>query len=797
MAVLPREEILKEKLTDHAIKNTSYRTDTKACMERARLWTESFRESEGQPMVIRRAKALANYLEKKTIFITAGELIVGATGKDPNSIPFYPEINEAQRLKTDIVLSRMLSADEQQELEEILDYWKGKTLEEVCLATLPDEAKKAVYPPEDWKQVDSHHYAHPLCAPTPDLEMLLSTGLYWIMKKVEARLARLDLFKLQSNALLQETIKKMDTLNAMLIVGQGAIRYARRYSELAKKLAEKETDPIRKKELGQIGENCARVPAEPAETFWQAIQAIWFVHLIDHCFEGPAGGLGQRFDQLLYPYYKRDVDAGRLTRETAQELFENLWIKYERSMNFLQPRPRRERYQGGSLNQNITIGGVDEDGNDTTNELSYLILDTTKSIRTVQPTISLMYNDRTPDDLLVKAWEVIMSGLGMPAIFNDGPVISHLLNRGIALKDARNNAVMGCMGINIPGKNTHTKGIAETYISIAKCLELALNDGVDILDGKQIGPNSGDPKKFGSIEGVMGALGTQIEYAARIGVLSTQIYRLKQAELLQRPFSSLLYKSAIERAEDVTSYEDYYWPWINITGAIDAADSLAAIKMLIFDDKKLTWDELLEALKADFDGCNNVRQLCLSAPKFGSDDDYVDKIAKDVFRLVNSIIEEIKDIRGVGHRAVYQSVAVFVRAGVVTAALPCGRKARQPLADGGASPEAGWGGDPIKVLRSVSKLDAVRPVRILLNQRIAPGTTARQFVNFIRAWGDLGCSHTQFNVFDVETLKDAQDNPEKYPDLIVRVAGYSVRFVYLDRTAQDAIIARAEQGLSS
>jgi formate C-acetyltransferase len=792
-----RSQRIRERLFEHAISGLEYRPETKADIERARYWTESFKETEGEPLVTRRAKALAHYLEKKTIFITEDELITGSVGRTPYHIIFYPEIESGQLLKTEFLTPGMLTPEEWDELEKILSYWKGKTLEEQCLAIFPDEVKNHVCPSWDWRQVNSHAYQHGRAAPMPDLEMLLSTGLDGIMKKIETRLAELDLLGISSNIELQQTISKRNVLNAMLIAAKGVITYVSRYSKLAREMAEEELSPIRKAELEQIAENCARVPREPAQTFWQALQAIWFVHLEDHVFEGPAGGLGQRFDQLLYPYYRRDIETGRLTREKAQELLENLWLKYEREINFLQPKERREEAEGGTMFQNVTIGGVDEYGNDATNELSYLILDTTKSVRTTQPTLSIRYHAGMPDDLLAKAWEVIKTGMGMPAFFNDKPMISHMLSRGVSLKDARNQSLMGCMGPGIPGKNTHAKEVGGQEISAAKCLEIALNNGIDMLDGKKIGPNTGDPTSFSRYEDVVAAFRVQVEYALKISAFTNQVYRLKQAELLQRPFSSCLCKSAIERAEDVTSYEDYDWPFMNVTGMIDAVDSLTAIKKLIFDDRKVTWNELLSALKADFKGYETVWQLCHGAPKFGSDDDYVDNIAKETFALINSEVEEIKDIRGRSLSPIYQSVAVFVKAGRVTAALPCGRKAREPLADGGASPETGFGQNPIEVLKSVSKIDHERPQRILLNQRLSLATTARQFVNLTRTWGELGISHTQFNVFDVNLMRDAQVHPEKYPDLIVRVAGYSAHFIFLNRVCQDAIIRRAEQSLAA
>ena len=791
--MLARTERIKQAIAEKGIANLEYK-GVMCCIERARHWTESYRETEGEPPVIRSGKALAKHLEKKTIYIMPDELIVGNVAKDANSLPIWVELNQSDTVKRLMLSPGMLDSKEWKELDGIMEYWKGRTLEETCIRRFPDEVRRHVYPAEDWKAMNSAVYQYPFAAPTPDLEMLFSLGLKGIMKRVEKRLEELDPLRLPSNKDLEATQKQRDVLNAMLIAGGAVIRFAERYSELANGMAKKEGNPVRRAELEQIAENCVRVPAEPPETFWQALQAIWFVHIIDHCFEGPAGGLGQRFDKLLYPFYHKETGAGRLTREKAQELLEDLWVKYERQIQNLRPWNARQGAEGSSMFQNIPIGGVDEFGKDITNELSYLILDATKSARTTQPTLSIRYHSGTPYELIAKSWDVIKSGMGMPAFFNDDTMIAHLLSRGVSLKDARNYSTNGCMGVSIAGKNTHTKPIGGTYLSVAKCLDLALHNGVDILDGKQEGPKTGDPRML-SYEELFEAFRQQLEYAVKIGCLAEQVFRITQGELFQRPFSSLLYKTAMERGEDVTNYEDYGHPWMNATGAIDAADSLTAIKKLIYEDKKITWDKLIKALEADFKGYEDIRRLCLEAPKWGNDDDYVDTITKKVFDTVDSEMEKATDLRGYGHRPIYASASVFVQAGKKVAALPCGRKAREPVADGGASPEVGFGGDPIKVARSVSKLDHVTPVRVLLNQRLATTTTAKQFVNFIRAWGDLGLSHSQFNVVDTATLRDAQVHPEKNPDLIVRVAGYSARFIYLSKISQDAIIARLEQHL--
>jgi len=786
---------LKEEIRYHAYAE-DYPEETKACIERARYWTESYRQTGNQPRVIRQAKALANYLDKRTIYILPHELIVGSSGRSPSHIPFYIEMQPFERLKSTTIAGHMLTPEEWQELEEHYNFWERQTFSELCMQYYPEEVKKAVYPTEDRKVVEAFSYEFPMACPTPDLKMLLSMGLNGIMKMVESRLAEIDEWKAPALK-LEETIKMKDTLNAMLIAGKAVIKWAERYSHLAREMAEKTDDLIRKRELEEIAKNCARVPAEQAGTFWQSIQAIWFIHLISHVFEAPAAGFAQRLDQILIPYYRKEIEAGRLTREKAQALLENLWVKFERDRQLLRAKSDRQKAMGGTLFQNISLGGMDEHGRDATNELSYLMLDVTKSIRTVQPTLSIKYHPGTPDELIAKAYEVIKMGMGMPAFYGEKPIIAHMLSAGASLADARDNTVSGCCCICIPGKNVMGRSQANLALHTAKCLEIALNDGLDMLDGEELGPKTGDPKNFTDFGNVLEVFRTQVEYATRIGAYANNIHLLKLGEFACRPFTSLLQKGAIDRGQDITTYNDMVNPLFNISGAIDVADSLTAIKKLIFDDKKVSWDELLKALKANWEGYEHIWKLCQDAPKFGNDDEYADQIAVTTFNIINEAVEKWPDIHGVPYRGAYQSVSMFVSKGRLTAALPCGRRARQPLADGGISPSTGFGKAPTAVIKSVSKVDADRPARLLLNQRLSPSTKPREFINFIRAWGELGLSHTQFNVFDAVTLKDAQVHPEKYPDLIVRVAGYSAHFRYLVKDAQDSIISRAEQILGS
>ena len=773
-----------------------YADETKACIERARHWTESFKKTMGEPRPIRVAKALANHLEKMTIYIMPHEIIVGASGKDPSHLPFYVELQPLATLKESTVSESMLTPEEWKELEEIYKFWDGQTLRDMMFPLFPDEVKKQISPLDRLKLLEMPGYQLPINSPAPDLKMILSIGLEGAIKMVEARLAELDLGKLPPDK-LEDALRQRDMLNAMIISGKGAMTWAQRYSKLARETAEKTTDPVRKQELLQIAENCAQVPAKPARTFWQAIQSIWFIHMLTHVYESISVGYGQRLDQDLYPYYKQDIEAGRLTRDQAMGLLEALWVKFERdraNLRAMSSMAGRGGQMGGTLLQNISLAGTDEQGRDATNDLTHLMLESIREVRTVQPALSIKYHPKISDDLLINAYETVKAGTGMPAFHNDKPIIAHLMAAGMPLSIARVSATPCCSACCIPGTAHLSAGMscAMGALHLAKVIELAMNDGVDMLDGEQLGPRTGDPRNFKTFDDLLQAFRTQLDYACKIISIGQAIYQSTIGTFVYRPITSLMCPSSIKRGQNIASYNDWANPLINTDGLVDVADSLTAVKKLIYDDKKITWDEMLKALKANFEGYENYWQLCHDAPKFGDDDDYADDIMITTMNITHESMAKNVDKNGAKFRPIYHSVSSYITNGRLVAALPYSRKARQPLADGGVSPSTGFGRSPLKVLKSLAKLDHDYISRGLLNQKLSPSTTPRQFIHYIRTWGELGISHVQFNMVDANVLRDAQAHPEKYPDLIVRVAGYSAHFVYLAKDAQDSIINRSE-----
>ena len=779
---------------------------TLADIESARYHYEYFKDHEIEPYVVRKAKGFANYLAKRTIVILPDERLVGHPGRTPFHVPVNWNVMMWERLTPGelghgALAPGALTPEEWEEFEEIMKYMNKYTIEANVLKEIgdsyPAEFMRYLFPPENYKMGFNQFYEQAFGATSNNLEMLMG-GLNAVKKKIQARIDEENPINVpidQANELL-ETIERRQNLTAMLVACDAVINFVERYKKLALEMAAKEEDPIRKLELEAMAEILDI--AEPVTSFYGAVQRFWFEHFISHSCEQMTGSLSQRLDQTFYPYYKADLEAGKITREQAKEILMDLVLKLERSMGVLLPQNMRSGASGSFLLlQNITLGGVDKHGRDATNEMTHLILETQRDMQCGQPTLSIRYHPGTPDELIAKSFEVIKTGLGMPAYFNDAPAITHLLNRGWALEDARNNTVAGCVAFTCHGKNTMPHMPSAGAFNMAKCLEAAILDGKCIFDGEQYGLKTGDVRNF-TYEDLVEALKKQFLYAIYQGWCCSQTIIKWHKKLLTKPFSSALSENAVKLGKDLHSAQDYSVPLFGVgTGMIDAIDSLAAIKKLIYDEKKATWDQMLAAMNADWKGYEDLHKLCLDAPKFGSDDPYVDSIAKDIFLMADTEAAKFKDTLGEPYEVQYHSVSTFIPSGMKTGALPCGRKARSPLADGGISPEAGFGREPTKVLKSVSWVDAAENERMLLNMRLNPKTTPRQFIDLIRAWGDLGCSQIQFNLFDVKTLKDAQKRPEKYPDLMVRVAGYSALWIDLTPLVQENIISRAEQTIES
>jgi benzylsuccinate synthase len=761
--------------------------------EKARLYTESWKKTEGLPTVLRRALALEHILDNCTILIQEDELLVGYPGADPAAITYSPE--RPRKIIEELIAYGYVRDSDKQEVLALADYWKGKT---------PKDMMSRYFNDEEMAVLNSHRLIWALGADytqraMPDHDYIYAHGLDGIIVKLEAALAGVKVEMQQVGNLVHLPVlaNKHDFFQAAIISCQAAIRWSRRYSRLASHLASLETDPTRRQELEKIADVCYNIPANPPKDFQEAVQCHFFIWLLTHFYDHECHGASELIDHILWPSYRKSVIENKeITREQAQEMIECLWIKIT-SCGRLLPSDTRQSHQGTNMVNAYTIGGQWPNGEDASTELTEVILDATKSIRVNQPSMAFRYTTKTPERVLLKALEVIQTGMGMPSFKNDDIAIAALMSQGYTLHEARDWALIGCMSPGAAGKWGRVRRNA-WHLTPTKSLELALNNGCDMLTGQKLGPRTADPSTFKTYEEFLAAFREQVRYGLRLGMRMHNISLWLQAECFPRPFLSALFERSIEHGRDLMGTSDKSVPWINLLGgAVDVADSLTAIKKLVFEEKAVSLPELVEILKKDWEGHEALRQKFLNAPKFGNDDDYADQVAaKDLYGLVVEEMSQLRDVWGATPRSLPQAVSGVWSMGKVTAALPNGRHSGDPLADGGISPNIGCDRKgPTAVLKSVSKIDHRTHQAILLNQRFTPATFAGEkgkgiFLAYLQAWHDLDIDHVQFNMASTKVLKAAQKEPEKYRDLMVRVAGYSAYFVELDKGVQDHIIAR-------
>ncbi|MDY6833822.1 MAG: pyruvate formate lyase family protein [Chloroflexota bacterium] len=772
--------------------SNAYRPGVKLCLERARLYTESYRQTEGEPLVIRRAKALAHVLRNMTIYIGDGEQIVGNYACSPSHLTYHPEyywrwvtkaVNDGYR--------NLLDDEGRKELDELAKYWKGKSVQGMERDYLTEEVKPY------WAYNGATFWGHFAESGVPDYEKLFSLGLNGLIDEAQSKLAEIQCDCCYST---KEYIGHKDFLEAVVISLQAAVDWGRRYAEKARAMSHSETDSKRKNELETIASNCEWVPGNPPRTLHEATQFFYFIHLITRLIEAYENGVGARLDRLFYPFYRSDVEEGRIDRDGAKELVEFLWMKLEEMGVLFAPMLGGGASQGSSLQQTLTIGGITPEGDDAVNDFTYVIMDASDSIQLSQPTTAIRISSKTSPEFLCRVVDSLRVRWGTVSLFNDDVVIPKLLSLGIPLADARDYGIEQCMRWTIPGKNIVYRA-GDGFLILPKFLELALNRGIDKFTGKQIGPITTDPLEFTSIEDVMEAFLSQLRFfaekVARIANTADALYE----QHLPRPFLTAVLDEGIEQACDCRKW--YYYPKrvMGFLGPINVANSLAAMQRLVFDEKRVSMAELLEALSINWEGREDLRQMFINqAPKFGNDDDYVDLIAR---RVQTRITEEVESVENCfGHHFVVDgsSASAYYAFSGLSGATPDGRKDRDMFADGSVSPSLGTDKKgPTAVLKSISKIDPIASYNHLLNQRFLPQFLENDkrdvFASYIKTWHDLGIHHIQFNVIDKEVLRSAQQTPEEHAGLTVRVAGYSAYFVDLSGQLQEEVIQRTEQAL--
>jgi len=762
--------------------------------ERARIVTEAYRrpEVERAPIPIQRALVFKDLMQKKAIFIDDGELIVGERGPAHKATPTYPEVCCHSLEDLEILNSRPKTnyAVDEETLQlyhdEIIPFWRGRSMRDRLLAAMTPEWKDAYEAGIFTEFMEQRTPGHTVLG-----DKIYTKGLLDIKKDIEESLARLDFYH------DPEALDKQYELEAMAIAADALILYARRHAELARSMAAEEKNPQRKKELEKIAAVCDWVPAHAPRDFWEALQYYWFVHVgVTTEYNTWDSFNPGRLDQNLYPFYKKGLEEGALTREWAKELLEAFWVKFNN-----QPAPPKvgvTAEESGTYTDFalINVGGLKPDGSDGANELSYLILDVIEEMRLLQPSSMVQVSAKNPDSLLLRALKIVRTGFGQPSIFNTDAIVQELMRQGKAVEDARKGGSSGCVEAGAFGREAY---ILTGYFNMPKVLEITLNNGVDPRTGKKIGLETGDPRNFGSFEELLSAFEKQMKHFIDIKIRGNNVIEKLFATYLPSPFLSLFIDDCIAKGKDYhNGGARYNTRYIQGVGLGTITDMLTSLKYNVFDQKLITMDEMLRALSQNFKGYERLRDhLINKTPKFGNDDDYADEQARRVFDLYFGLIDGRPTVCGGKYRINLLPTTVHVYFGKVTGATPDGRLAGEPVSEG-ISPVQGMDRKgPTAVIKSEGKLDHIKTGGTLLNQKFTPQLLAddeglAKLKDLIRSYFRLMGHHIQFNVVTAETLREAQKHPEKYRDLIVRVAGYSDYFVDCAKELQDEIIRRTE-----
>ncbi|WP_276949871.1 glycyl radical protein [Acetatifactor muris] len=809
---------------------------------RARLITESYKATEDKPVIMRRALAFAHILDHIPIIIRDGELVVGSTTIAPRGCQTYPEFSykwleaEFDTVETRKADPFYIAEQTKRELLEADAYWEGKTTSELATSLMTEETKKAI---EHNIFTPGNYFYNGVGHVTVQYDKVLAVGYRGIIDEIQAELDR-------CNPGDGDYCTKSQFLKAAILSCEAVIRYAGRYAELAEQEASACSEAGRRQELLQIAANCRQVPAYGASSFHEACQSFWFVQQLLQLESSGHSISPGRFDQYMYPYYKNDLDSGKLTRESAQELIDCIWVKLN-DLNKCRDAASAEGFAGYSLFQNLIVGGQDKDGCDVTNDLSFMCITASKHVFLPQPSLSIRVWNKSPHALLLKAADLTRTGIGLPAYYNDEVIIPSLLSRGLTLEDAREYNIIGCVE---PQKAGKTEGWHDAaFYNMCRPLELVFSNGWD--KGEKISIETGSVEDMTTFEEFYDAYKKQMNYNISLLVNADNAIDVAHAARCPLPFLSCMVEDCIRRGKSVQEGGAVY----NFTGPqgfgiANMADSLYAIKKLVFDEKKVTLAEYKRALAMNygqgFDAVSAgeivteiVREMARSGmdvdegqiaemietvmktepspeekkkyeellamieavPKFGNDDEEVDLFARDVAYTYTRPLLNYRNPRGGQFQAGLYPVSANVPLGAQTGATPDGRLAHTPVADG-VSPSAGRDvNGPTAAANSVARLDhGIASNGTLFNQKFHPTALSGEkglenFVALIRSYFDQKGSHMQFNVVDRETLLDAQAHPEKYAHLVVRVAGYSALFTTLSKSLQDDIIRRTEQGL--
>lgn len=770
-------------------------------LQRARLLTESFEETEGQPCVLRWGKALAHILSHTEIHIDTDERIVGSSGPPGPYAVFYPELEErffSEDVRPSEPGERLVLTQEDVRIinEELRPYWQGKQFHPAYMNALPDDTRRLI---ELFFVVTPTATARSSLAWNHDYEKVLKRGIKGIEQEAREKLASLDPLD------PKDQVDKAAFLNAVILVCDAIVGFARRYSKLARSMAEEEGDEARKKELFEIAEICDWVPENPARTFHEAIQSQWLIQTVSRLEQRIGGTVGNgRIDQYLYPFYRKDIDEGRITRDEALELLECLWIGMAKHLEIYTTAGNMSYTDGYAHWEATTIGGQKKDGSDATNELSYLMLQSKREFPLNYPDLAARIHARTPDSFLHAVCETIKEGAGFPKLFFDEEIIPLFLAKGAQVDEANDYCIAGCTEAKLLNRDAVTTGCAWT--NLGAILEMALNDGrLKFAGDERVGVSTGDPRGFASFDDLWNAFCLQAQNVMKHVFVQQYVADTLKSSYIASPMCSMLHDLCMKDCKDMHSGPidgALYLGFIDTLGLGTAIDSLAAIKKLVFDEKKLTMAELLEAVAADFEGKQAIRQMCLNAPKYGNNDPYADSIGHDIEEFFIGLTRSSKSAFGGELDIRYVTITAHIPFGAVLGATPDGRRAGEPISEGVSPSQGADRKGPTASLNSVAATRCgaykERAAR-LLNMKLTPSAVAgrdgtRKLMSLVRAACDLQMWHLQFNIINRKTLIAAQKNPEKYRNLLVRVAGYSAYFVDLTPQLQNEIIERTEHG---
>ena len=776
------------------LREQSLSAQTSISHERAILLTEFYKSGKTEQVSVPVARALAfkHILENKEICINEGELIVGERGPAPKATPTYPEICCHSLSDLNILDSRKkvsYSVDngtKDIQEKEIIPFWSGRSIRDRIFDQVDEEWKAAYKAGVFTEFMEQRAPGHSVLG-----KKIYQKGFLDFKDEIKQAINNLDFFN------DSEAFNKREQLKAMTIAADALIIFAKRHSEKANELAKREKDATRKKELERIAKICNRIPAFAPENFWEALQYYWFVHLgvITELNTWDSFNPG-RLDQHLFPFYTKDLEQGILTREKAKELLQAFWVKFNN-----QPAPPKVGVTAQESNTYtdfclINLGGVKESGEDAVNELTFMILDVIEEMRLLQPSSMVQLSKKNPDRFIKRALKIVKTGFGQPSIFNTDAIVQELVRQGKDLIDARNGGASGCVETGAFGKESY---ILTGYFNLVKILEITLNNGVDPKSGEKIGIAAGDPLDFKTFADFFTAFKKQLNYFIDVKIKGNIIIERLYAQYMPAPFMSLLIDDCISNGKDYNAGgAKYNTSYIQGVGIGTITDSICALKYNVFDKKRFSMKEMLDAIRNNFQEYEELRQVLVNGtPKYGNDDKNVDEILQLIFEEYFNAIDGRPNTKGGTYRINLLPTTVHVYFGSVVGATPDGREAYKPLSEGISPVQGADRNGPTAVVKSASKIDHLRTGGTLLNQKFTPqflenDEGIQNIVHLIRSYFKLDGHHIQFNVVTADTLRKAQIQPDNYRDLIVRVAGYSDYFVDLTKELQNEIIRRTE-----